>query len=67
MIHLDRQRSLDLFEQALDPTDDSLRKIINLATVELMKKWNHAVQNWYMCLTQLAIQFPERVPLDLAL
>lgn len=47
------------------PTDDALRKIIYLATMEAMKKWTHAVQNWNMCLAQLAIQFPDRVPLSL--
>ncbi|MCY9669552.1 IS256 family transposase [Paenibacillus alginolyticus] len=49
------------------PTDDALRKIIYLATVEVMKKWGHSVLNWNLCLTQLAILFPERVPLDLPL
>lgn len=47
------------------PTDDALRKIIYLATSEIMKKWNHAIQNWNLCLSHFAILFPDRVPLTL--
>ena len=43
------------------PTDDSLRKIIYLATKEISKKWTMPLQNWAECISQFAIQFGDRL------
>jgi putative transposase len=43
------------------PTDDSLRKIIYLATKDITKKWTMPVQNWAECISQFAIQFEDRL------
>ena len=43
------------------PTDDSLRKIVYLATADITKKWTMPVQNWAECISQLIILFGDRV------
>ncbi|MCJ7691297.1 MAG: IS256 family transposase [Clostridiaceae bacterium] len=43
------------------PTDDSLRKSLYLATLEIMKKWTAPVQNWSSSLAQLAIMFEDKI------
>lgn len=43
------------------PTDDSLRKIIYLATQDITKKWTMPLQNWAECISQFAIQFGDRL------
>jgi len=43
------------------PTDDSLRKIIYLATKEISKKWTMPLQNWAECISQFVIQFEDRL------
>jgi len=43
------------------PTDDSLRKIIYLATKEISKKWTMPIQNWAECISQFVIQFEDRL------
>ncbi len=45
------------------PTDDSLRKMIYLATQDITKKWTMPVQNWAECISQFAIQFGDRLKL----
>jgi transposase-like protein len=42
------------------PTDDSLRKIIYLATMDITKKWTKAISGWIECKAQLEIMFGER-------
>ena len=49
------------------PTDDALRKIIYLATVEAAKKWNMPVREWTKCLSQFAIHFGDRLNAELAI
>lgn len=48
------------------PTDDALRKIIYLATMEITKKWNVPIREWAKCLSQFAIHFGDRLSIDLA-
>jgi transposase-like protein len=36
------------------PTDDSLRKIIYLATVDATKKWTMPVKDWGQCIPHLS-------------
>jgi transposase-like protein len=43
------------------PTDDSLRKIVYLATVEASKKWTMPIQDWKNCISQFAIHFGDRL------
>lgn len=43
------------------PTDDSLKKIIYLATMEISKKWTMPVRAWKECISQLAIFFEDRI------
>lgn len=47
------------------PTDESLRKIIYLATMEAAKKWTMPVRNWVECISQLAIYFENRIDINL--
>lgn len=42
------------------PTDDSLRKIIYLATMDITKKWTRPLSGWLECRGQLLIMFGER-------
>ena len=43
------------------PTDDSLRKIVYLATIEISKKWTMPIPNWAECISQFLIQFEDRL------
>jgi putative transposase len=45
------------------PTDDSLFKLLYLATTDASKKWNMPRQGWAEMIGQLAIHFEGRVPL----
>jgi putative transposase len=47
--------------KSIFPTDESLTKMLYLATMEVTKKWTMRVQNWGQILSQLTIYFPERV------
>ncbi|MGO5076185.1 IS256 family transposase [Clostridium sporogenes] len=42
------------------PTEDSLRKSVYLATMEILKKWISPRQNWGLTLAQLNIQFNDK-------
>ncbi len=39
------------------PTEQALRKLLYLATVNITKKWSAPLQNWPLILNQLAIRF----------
>lgn len=43
------------------PTDDSLFKLLYLAMRDITKKWYGKTPNWGMILSQLLIQFPDRL------
>ena len=47
------------------PTDDALRKIIYLATIEAAKKWTMPVREWRNCISQFAIHFSDRLDEEL--
>lgn len=47
------------------PTDDALKKIIYLATVEASKKWTVPVRDWKSCVSQFAIHFSDRLEPEL--
>jgi putative transposase len=44
------------------PTEQSVRKLLYLATVNITKKWTAPLQNWPLILNQLAIRFEDRMP-----
>jgi len=44
------------------PTEQSVRKLLYLATVNITKKWTAPIQNWPLILNQLAIRFEDRMP-----
>lgn len=43
------------------PSDEALRKIIYLATVDAAKKWTMPLRNWTDCISQLVIYFEDRL------
>jgi len=45
------------------PTEQSVRKLLYLATMNITKKWTAPIQNWPLILNQLAIRFEDRLPL----
>jgi len=47
------------------PTDDSLFKLLYLATLEASKKWTMSKQGWAEMIGQLAIHFEGRVPIKI--
>lgn len=49
------------------PTDDALRKIIYLATVEAAKKWTMPIRDWKECASQIGIYFADRLKPELAI
>ncbi|CAM3683160.1 Mutator family transposase [Brevibacillus invocatus] len=49
------------------PTDDALRKIIYLATMDITKKWTIPVRDWAQCISQFAILFHDRLSIDIAM
>ena len=40
--------------------DDSLRRMLYLASQRIMKHWNARCRNWDLVLNQLELMFPER-------
>jgi putative transposase len=44
-----------------DPSDEALRKIIYLATIDAAKKWTMPIRNWTDCISQLMIYFDGRL------
>ena len=49
------------------PTDESLIKIIYLATVEASKKWTMPVRDWTSCISQFTIYFEDRLDSEMAI
>ncbi|MDR7313781.1 IS256 family transposase [Brevibacillus nitrificans] len=47
--------------KSIFPTDESLLKMLYLATTDVLRKWTGRVQNWGQILLQLTVYFPERV------
>ena len=47
--------------KSIFPTNDSLTKMLYLATMEVTKRWTIRVQNWGQILSQLSIYFGERL------
>ena len=49
------------------PTDESLIKIIYLATAEASKKWTMPIRDWKNCVSQFAIYFEDRLQSEMAI
>lgn len=47
------------------PTDQSLKKLLYLATKDIMQKWTSPLQNWGRTIQLLALHFPNRIQLPL--
>jgi transposase-like protein len=45
------------------PTEQSVRKLLYLATMNITRKWTAPIQHWPLILNQLAIRFEDRMPL----
>ena len=43
------------------PNDESLQKMLYLATMDVLRKWTGRVQNWGQILLQLSVFFPDKV------
>ena len=52
--------------RSIFPNDESLFKMLYLATKEASEKWTMAKQNWALTISQLAIHFEGRLKLDLS-
>ena len=44
------------------PTEQAVRKLLYLATMDITKRWTAPIQNWPLILNQLAIRFEDRWP-----
>lgn len=47
--------------KSIFPTDESLTKMLYLATIEVTKRWTMRVKDWGQILSQLSIYFAERL------
>jgi putative transposase len=47
--------------KSIFPSDESLLKMLYLATMDVTRKWTGRVQNWGQMLLQLSVFFPERI------
>jgi putative transposase len=47
--------------KSIFPSDESLLKMLYLATMDVTRKWTGSVQNWGQMLLQLSVFFPDRV------
>jgi len=48
------------------PNDESLKKMLYLATMDVLRKWTGRVQNWGQILLQLSVFFPDKVKFSLS-
>lgn len=49
------------------PSDEALKKIFYLATMDASKKWTKPVKSWSSCISQLVLHFEDRVPMELVI
>lgn len=49
------------------PSDDALRKIIYLATMEASRKWTMSLRSWKECISQLSIHYGDRLKTELSM
>lgn len=51
--------------KSIFPSDESLVKMLYLATQDITKKWTLNMRNWVLVLAQLSIHFEERFDRDI--
>lgn len=51
--------------KSIFPSDESLLKMLYLATQDITKKWTQNIRNWALVLAQLSIHFEERFDRDI--
>jgi transposase-like protein len=47
--------------RSIFPTDESLLKLLYLATMDITKKWTRRYKHWAQIISQLTIYFGERI------
>lgn len=47
--------------KSIFPNDESLQKMLYLATMDVLRKWTGRVQNWGQILLQFSVFFPDKV------
>lgn len=47
--------------KSIFPNDESLQKMLYLATMDVLRKWTGRIQNWGQILLQLSVFFPDKV------
>ena len=52
--------------KSIFPNDESLQKMLYLATMDVIRKWTGRVQNWGQILLQLSVFFPDKVKSSLS-
>ncbi len=52
--------------KSIFPNDESLQKMLYLATMDVLKKWTGRIQNWGQILLQLSVFSPEKVKSSLS-
>jgi len=52
-----------LKNKASFPSEQAVRKLLYLATVDITKKWTMPLVNWPLILNQLTIRFEDSCPL----
>jgi transposase-like protein len=52
--------------KSIFPNDESLQKMLYLATMDVLKKWTGRIQNWGQILLQLSVFFPDKVKSSLS-
>ncbi|RPI01754.1 MAG: IS256 family transposase, partial [Calditrichaeota bacterium] len=51
--------------KSIFPHDDSLKKMLFLAYMDIQKKWTMPLPNWSFIISQLSIMFKERLTLEI--
>lgn len=52
--------------KSIFPNDESLQKMLYLATMDVLRRWTGRVQNWGQILLQLSVFFPDKVKSSLS-
>jgi len=47
--------------KSIFPNDESMQKMLYLATMDVLRRWTGRVQNWGQILLQLSVFFPDKV------
>jgi putative transposase len=56
-----RQLRKVIKSKSIFPTEESIRKMLYLATQDILRKWTMPIYNWHRILNQLSIRFEDRL------